>query len=302
MRILLTYFICLLFALNVNGQENEQEVKPVNKARFIGTSSVLGVGWVSSILSLKYVWYSQFDKSKFHFFDDAHEWQQMDKLGHTTTAWNLARISGDLYKWSGIDHKKSALIGSGFSFAYLTTFEFLDAYNSKWGFSWSDMGANTFGSLLYFSQAYFWDKQLVKIKFSIHQTELAKYRPNVLGEDFLSRAFKDYNGQTYWLTWNSFNLLQDKVKVPKWITLAVGYSINNQISGDGGIYIIQENGNQINFEPYRQLFFSIDFDLEEIPVKAKWLKVVLRGLNIIKIPMPTLELSQGKLAFHPLYF
>jgi len=82
----------------------------------------------------------------------------------------------------------------------------------------------------------------------------------------------------------------------------MGYSINNQLIGDGGTYVITNGTEQLTFEPYRQLFFSFDIDFEKIPTKSKFLKVVFRGLNFVKVPFPALEISEGKLGFKPLYF
>ena len=48
-------------------------------------------------------------------------------------------------------------------------------------------------------------------KFSFHRTDYAPLRPDVLGDGLAEEIFKDYNGQTYWL---SFDM--DKfIKFPK---------------------------------------------------------------------------------------
>lgn len=273
-----------------------------NKKRTVGVSIFNGVAWGGSISALQFVWYKDFEKSKFHFFNDSHEWLQMDKMGHLTVSWLMARSAGDLYEWSGINHKKAALLGAGYSFAYMTTFEMLDAYNVDWGFSMSDLGFNAFGSMSYGIQEYFWDKQFFKIKFSDHQSGLAHYRPEILGSDWTSQMLKDYNGQTYWASFNPFHWFNPNSKVPKWINFSIGYGINDQLIGDGGTYVIQDGNNQLTFEPYRQVYFSLDIDLEEIPVSSPFLKLVFRSLNIIKVPFPALELSRGNLQFHPFYF
>jgi uncharacterized protein YfiM (DUF2279 family) len=292
-------FTCVLKS---NAQSFLTPSDSVSNKRITLVTSGLTSGWAGSILGLKYVWYSNFEQSKFHFFNDAREWGYMDKLGHITTAWNISRATGEFYHWAGLKRKNAALIGGGFGLAYLTTFELLDAYSEEWGFSWADMLANTAGSALYTVQELIWGKQLLKLKFSAQNSGLSELRPEVLGSDFLSRTFKDYNGQTYWVTGHPFNLLQDKVIIPKWITLAIGYSINNQLYGDGSSLIIQNGNAQEVYHPYRQLFISLDLDLEELPVKSKLLKLLLRGVNIIKVPMPAIQFSNNGIRFHALYF
>ena len=273
-----------------------------NKPRTIGTSIFYGSGWVGSTLALQFVWYKDFDKSDFHFFDDSHEWMQMDKMGHTYSAWSFSRLAGDLYEWSGIDHKKSAIIGGSLGFAYLSKFEFLDAYNEAWGFSWADVGANFAGSAIYFGQEYFWNDQRIKMKFSYSNSGLAQYRPNVLGNSFSTRMLKDYNGQTYWLSFNPWVIANKESKIPEWITLSAGYSIHNHLIGDGSTYVYDDGSSTLSFTPFRQYYLSLDVDFEKIPTESRGLKLLFRALNYVKVPFPALEFSQNGVGFKPFYF
>ena len=275
----------------------------LSKKRVIGVSAVNTSLWAGTIIGLNYVWYKDFEKSGFHTFNDGHEWLQMDKVGHSLTAWNFARVAGGSYKWSGVSEKNSAIIGTAFSVGYMTTFELLDAFNVDWGFSFWDVAANTVGSLMYFGQDYFWQEQKVKMKFSFHNSGIADYRPNVLGSDFPSRTLKDYNGQTYWLSFNPISMIKSDTKVPKWINLSIGYSIQDQLIGDGGTYVVQDgSGQQLTFEPYRQWYLSFDVDWEDIPVKSKALKFLLRTINVVKVPFPAMEFSNRGVKFRPFYF
>lgn len=301
MRIRLVVFFFFLNYVSF-GQLFLENSPKLNVNRTIGTS-ILNVGLLSgSIGSLYYIWYKDFPKSKFHAFDDSKEWQQMDKIGHLTTAYQLSRVSGDLYKWSGVDSKKSILIGSAFSFSYLLSFELLDAYNINWGFSWSDIGANTTGVLLYGVQEHFFKEQFVKPKFSYSSSGLAHYRPNVLGSNEIESILKDYNGQTYWLSFNPISMMKSTTTFPKWINISLGYSINNQLIGDGGTFVTTQSNQQLNFTPYRQFYLSLDIDWEKIPVKSKILHLIFRGLNYIKIPFPAVEFSSKGIKGYGLYF
>ena len=201
MRIIISILFFLVCNI-ANGQSFFDNSETFNKKRTIGVSAINAFNWSASIGGLYFVWYKDLPKVKFHTFNDGNEWQQMDKVGHLTTSWNFARIAGDLYQWSGVDSKKSALIGGGYAFAYMLTFEMLDAYNEEWGFSSYDLLANTSGAAIYSVQEYFWNEQFIKPKFSSHGTDLAQYRPNVLGSGGVESLFKDYNGQTYWLSFN----------------------------------------------------------------------------------------------------
>mgnify|MGYP002620776737 CR=1 FL=1 len=289
----------------MNHNSHAQFLKPadtLNKKRVLGVSITGSALWAGSITGLYFVWYKDFPKSGFHVFDDSREWQQMDKVGHMYTAFQFSRFAGDLFEWSGLNHKKSSWIGFGYSLGYMTTFELLDATNEHWGFSWSDVGFNVLGSATYWGQEYFFNKQYVQFKFSSHPTDLAQYRPDVLGDNFASRILKDYNGQTYWMSFNPVYWFKKESKIPEWINLSFGYSINNQLLGDGGTYVVTDGSNQQSFTPYRQYFFSFDVNFEAIPTDRRWLKLIFRGLNYFKVPFPALEFSQGKIGFRPLYF
>lgn len=302
MKKLLAVLLILFCSIHGQGQKLLTPSDSLNKKRVLAVSLTGGLGWAGSISALQFVWYKDFDKSKFHFFNDSHEWQQMDKMGHLYTSWQFGRFVGDLYEWSGVNHKKSAMIGAAYSLGYMTTFELLDATNVEWGFSWSDMGFNTLGTATYFMQEFLWNKQFVHFKFSYNNSGLAQYRPNVLGSDFANKLLKDYNGQTYWMSFNPVHWFKPESKIPKWIDLSFGYSINNQLIGDGGTFIYTDGSEQLSFTPYRQYFLSFDVNFEAIPVKSRWLKLLFRGLNFIKVPFPALEFSQGKLGFRPFYF
>jgi len=295
-------FLVLLTLLKANAQGFLNNADTLNKSRVIGVTSTGATLWVGSIIALNSVWYSDFDKSPFHFFNDSYEWGQMDKLGHAYSAFHTTTLMSDFYQWSGVSQKKSALIGALYGFGYLTTFEFLDAYNSAWGFSLTDVGFNFIGTALSTTQTYIWNERLFNLKFSVHNSGLADYRPNVLGNDFATRTLKDYNGQTYWLSFNPFDWGKNDSKIPAWINLSLGYGINNQLIGDGGTYIVTNGSQQFSFTPYRQYFLSLDIDFEKINTDSRFLQILFRGLNHLKIPFPTLELAEGKLKFHPLYF
>lgn len=294
--------IFLFATLGANGQSFFSPDSTFNKPRAIGVGVSEAALWGGSIAALQFVWYDDFAKASFHSFDDSHEWQQMDKMGHMVTSWHFGRVGGDLWEWSGVSHRKASLIGAAYSIGYMTTFELLDGFNADWGFSWSDMAYNSLGTLTYWSQEFLWNHQYVRFKFSSHLTDLATYRPEVLGSSFSSRILKDYNGQTYWMSFNPIYWFKTSSKIPAWLNLSFGYGIHDQLYGDGSIFVAQSGNGQLSFVPYRQYYFSLDIDFEEIPVSKPWLKVLLRGLNIIKIPFPALEFSQNGIALKPFYF
>ncbi len=265
--------------------------------RFIGASTFVTGTWVGGTSALSKVWYADFKKSNFHTFDDARDWMQMDKIGHLYTGAKLAELHYSLYKWTGLSEKKSAYLGASLSLGYLTTLEILDGYNADWGFSWSDMAANVLGSGLFLSQEMLWQKQRFVLKFSSHLTEYAAYRPEVLGKSRVERLLKDYNGQTYWLT-TSPKHFTSKWPLPSWLCFSLGYSVDQKLVGSTNYFI----SNQSIFQAKRQFLFSFDIDIDELPIKNKWVKRALSPLRYIKIPFPTLILSNSTIQGKWLYF
>ena len=120
-----------------------------------------------------------------------------------------------------------------------------------------------------------WKEQRLRIKFSFHQTEYPKYNPDLLGKNFTQQLFKDYNGQTYWLSANISSFMNKQTKFPKWLNISAGY-------GAEGMTGANSDSDNIQFERYRQYFISPDIDLKRIKTYSKALKFTLSLLNFIK--------------------
>ncbi|HAA00152.1 MAG TPA: DUF2279 domain-containing protein [Flavobacteriales bacterium] len=284
-------------------EEPDADSLSINKKRLRTVLIAEGVSYASTMTALYFVWYKDQPLVKLHSFDDADEWLQMDKAGHFVTGYLIASYSDRFYRYANMSPKKAALIGSAQSLFFLSSLEMFDGISRDWGFSWSDMGANVLGCGSYLLQEYLWREQRIIPKFSAHTTHLAAYRPELLGSTFPSRILKDYNGQTYWLSFNlasTFGL--QKSNLPKWLNIAFGYGANGLLGGT----INPERNKAGELLPHkertRQYYFSLDIDCSRIPAKKKWQKVVLRSLNWIKIPFPTLVLEQGKFELLPFYF
>ena len=270
--------------------------------RAVGLSIGLGTASVGSLVGLGTLWYDDLGSNGFKFRDDARQWFQMDKVGHTFSGYFITNTIHQSYQWSGLNKDKSLIIGSAVGFGYLFTFEVLDGLSEDWGFSWSDIGANAAGVGLFFAQQEWWKEQRIRMKFSSSGSPYAQYRPEVLGSNFAERLFKDYNGQTYWLSVNPHSFLNTSSRFPKWLNIAFGYSIDERIFGSQNTAILTIDGNDRAFASRRQYIFSLDIDLQKIPVKKPWLKTLFHTLNHIKIPFPAVEYSNAGFKLHGIYF
>lgn len=223
----------------------------------------------------------------------------MDKAGHFYTAYQINRLTSDMYKWSGVSTKNSAWIGTGISIGYQTTLEVFDGFSQDWGFSWSDMSANIVGSFAYTTQEIFWQEQRIIPKFSYHPTSFNDIRPSVLGESEIQSLFKDYNGQTYWLSVSIGSFFPNS-KIPKWACISLGYSAHNKLVGDQPYYLDLKTGNE--YREQREFLLSLDIDFSKIPIKRPWLKAIVNQFNYLKIPFPAILFRNGKVFGEAIYF
>jgi len=248
-----------------------------------------------SLVALNQLWYANYPKSSFHFINDNAEWLQMDKVGHMTTSYYIGVSAIEAYKWTGMKQKNAIWFGGLSGTFFLTAIEFLDGQSAEWGASPGDLIANTTGSLLAIGQALRWNEQRIQLKFSYRPSKWAPKNPEQLGNNPLERVLKDYNGQTYWMSFNLKSLFQNKdVNSPDWLNLSFGYGahfMKQPYPKEGGIVFRK-----------RQYFLSLDIDLTRIDTKNKILNTVLHTFGFLKFPMPTLELRNGKLHAHPIYF
>ena len=249
------------------------------------------------ILGLNELWYKDYPRSKFHTLDDSDEWLQMDKLGHSFSTYHLTRLGAETMAWSGADKNTQLLYGTASGLTFVTAIEILDGYSKEWGFSWSDVAANVTGTGLYVGQELLWEEQRLLLKYSFHQTKYANQNPDKLGEGLSQEIFKDYNGQTYWLSANINSFIKSN-KLPNWLNFAVGYGGEGMLTGVSDADELFQNQNR-----NRQFYFSLDVDLSRIKTNSHFLKTVFSVFNTLKVPFPTLELSNGnRPKFHLLYF
>lgn len=268
--------------------------KPRKSSVYIGESVVLG----ATLIGLNQIWYKDYPQSNFHFFNDNDQWLQIDKVGHFYSSYHLGRAGAELLQWSGASQKEQLLYGATIGFGFLTVVEVFDGFSQEWGASTGDIIANATGTALYVSQELLWNEQRITPKFSFHQTKFAQQRPETLGKSLNEQLLKDYNGQTYWLSFNIHSFTKDSF-VPKWLNLAIGYGGENMLYGSNSEAL--QNG--IFQQEYRQFYLSLDIDLTKIETKSHFLKTFFSVFNTIKIPAPTLQYDDyNGVKAHFIYF
>ncbi len=293
-------FLLLWLGEQVHGQGKTpffQRSDTLNKSRRTAVYVTEAALATATLIGLNEIWYSQYPRSRFHFLNDNSQWMQMDKFGHTFSSYYIGKMGMDALAWAGESKKNQLLYGATLGFAFLTAVEVLDGFSEEWGFSTGDVLANALGTGLLIGQELLWEEQRIQMKFSFMTSEYARYNPDKLGSSTLEQVLKDYNGQTYWLSFNLRSFFRES-SIPRWLNVSIGYGANGLPEGS-----FDDSLPPLPIESYRQLFTSVDIDLTKIPTNSDFLKTVFNVFNFVKIPAPALEYrTNGSFRFHFLYF
>ena len=270
------------------------------------------------------VWYRDYELGPFHLFNDWHEWEQMDKMGHFFTAYHESNWIFTGARWTGMRRRSAMWTGIGAGLLLQSTVEVMDGFSEKWGFSMADMGFNLLGASLFAAQELCWEEQRIRPKISSspapypsdpvfstdgsEQTTLQARADELFGTSFGENFVKDYNAQTIWLSANIHAFLprRENTRFPRWLNLALGYGAANMYGGFDNSWTTGQAeffADPDLYPRYRQFYLSPDIDLSRLPVRSRLLRTLLGTLNFIKIPAPALEFNtRGKLRLHALYW
>jgi len=294
------FSISILITANVYGSTLSDSVGTINKKRLWLVAGTESSFYVGGMLYLSEIWYRDYERAPFHWYNDNSGYLQMDKLAHSFIAYQESRAGYHALRWAGVPKNKALLWGGSLGFILQLPVEIFDGIYEGYGFSMGDVVANTSGSLLFTLQEWRWDEQRIKMKYSFSPSPYAKVRPRVLGENAFEQLFLDYNSHTYWLSVNLKSFAKNS-KLPAWLNVALGYSANGMLGEFENPDFI--NGQPApNYERYRQVLLSLDVDLSKIPTRSIFLKRVLGSLNILKIPFPTIEFNKKGVKAYGLYY
>lgn len=292
--------------------------------RFWAVTGTGAAGYAAAVVGLDRIWYAQYPRGHFRFFNDFGEWMEVDKTGHLFTAYFETKYAHQLYRWTGLPESKALWAGIAVGTVFQSTIEVLDGFSEQWGASPADILFNTAGTALYAGQQAVWGEERISLKFSWHsvrhpnqvvvaennpqaQTTLRARAQSLYGTFIAERVLKDYNGTTCWLSVNLHAFMAPASRFPKWLNLAVGYGAENLYGASDNTWE-DVNGNRFSADPTlyprkAQWYISPDIDLSRIPVKKRGWRLLLTALNLIKIPAPAIEVDgRGGVRFHAIYF
>jgi len=251
-----------------------------------------GATYAITLAGLNELPYKGNGREAFHFFNDNYEWKQVDKIGHFYSSFYLSYATARTLRWAHVPARKADFAAALTGFLLLVPVEIFDGFSPAYGASAGDLIADAAGPVLFLGQTLAWNEIRITPKFSFHRTSYAPLRPNILGSDLTSEILKDYNGQTYWLS-----IDMDKfMPFPKWLNLAVGYGANGMVSAS------DRQNRDMGYEPVRQYYLALDFDLTAIRTRSKAVKTLIFLANMVRLPAPAVEFSPHSTRFYAFYF
>jgi len=281
-----------LFSLSLSGTQAQSDSSEVDKKKLRTIAIASGAAYAGGLATLNHVWYKGTGRQSFRFFNDNTEWKQADKAGHFFASFYLADLSARALKSCHVAERKANLIGAISGLMLTLPIEIFDGFSDGYGASAGDVVADAAGPAFFLAQQFVWSEIRIHPKFSFHRTGYPPLRPALLGDNLLSEIVKDYNGQTYWL---SFDV--DKFTAfPRWLNVAVGYGAHDMIYARDG-----EN-REYGYDPYRQYYLALDVDLTAIRTRSRWVRALLYALNTVRLPAPAFEFSRHGTKFHAFYF
>lgn len=285
------FSLFILFSLSLLPAKAQSDSTVVDKRKLRTIAVVSGVAYTAGLATLNHVWYKDTGRQSFRFFNDNAEWKQVDKAGHFFASFYLSDLTARALTSCHIAERKADMIGALSGLMLTLPIEIFDGFSDGYGASAGDLVADAAGPALFLAQKFAWREIRIHPKFSFRRTGYPPLRPALLGDNLLSEVVKDYNGQTYWL---SFDM--DKfITFPRWLNFAVGYGAHDMIYARDG------QNREHGYDPYRQYYVALDIDLTSIRSRSKWVKALLYALNTVRLPAPALEFSNGGTKFHPFY-
>lgn len=297
------FLLILFFGVFQIGLTNAQNAdsSAVNRERLkrviIAETSI----YSATMLGLNQLWYKEYPREHFHFFNDNKEWLQIDKAGHVFSAYYLGLVGMEALNYAGVNKTKSNWLGGALGFLFLSSIEVFDGFSQGWGFSNGDMIANASGYVLAAGQQQLFHKQIAMLKVSFQASPYAQVRPNVLGNGFSERIMKDYNGQTYWLSLTIADIFLVGKQFPPWLAIAFGYGAKGMYGGFDNVW--ESKGATYDFSSTkreREFYAALDINLWRIKTKSKALQSIFKTIGFLKVPLPAYEFKSKR--FYPFYF
>ena len=229
----------------------------------------------------KRAWWSGERADHFFFHADWDEdFRDQDKFGHALGGYHLARFGRAFLRSACMSNTKAIAWSAAYAAVFQLQIEVYDGFYKKYGFSYADLLANTAGTALAVLHETHPKTKAIRPLISYHKSAAMRNADNIPGE---LRPSLDYSGQTYWLAFNPYDMMEPETR--KWwmgiLRLSVGHSITDWIDPQTGA----------NMRAQRKILLTIDIDAEKLPGNNRIWKTFKRQVGYIHLPSPALQIT-----------
>jgi hypothetical protein len=89
---------------------------------------------------------------------------------------------------------------------------------------------------------------------------------------------------------------------PKWLSLAFGYSGDGMLGGSDNPSFNEKGEELPIFNRQRELYFSVDFNFQNIKTKSAFFNSFLKGISFLKFPAPAIRFTKNGLQFISIHY
>jgi len=248
------------------------------------------------------------DKVEFRVIEDGSYGLYVDKAGHFVSSYLSCYMLGEAMLAADMNEKTAKTVGGLLGLAYISYIEVMDGYGANFGFSPSDWYFNAAGVGFYILQNYVPELENVTPKFAYINAELHGDNKRVPHSFFVD----DYASQTFWLSFNVYNMLPENLQkywLP-WLELSVGYTARNLRTvdyRDPNAYNskVPDWGNrELGYYGEPRFIIALDYNLVKLIPESDYNFVnwMVQSLNYFKFPSPAVEFDiNGKARFVFMY-
>jgi hypothetical protein len=267
--IIMLLFIMQLSARGADSLPPDSLSEGINKLKLYSIAGVTAAGFTIGHAFLNDLWWKG-ERTSFHF-NFREDWEYAlgaDKFGHFYFPYLVGNVYTELFRWSGVEEKRSLYYAAALSLSYQTYIEIRDGFSRNYGFSFGDFGANILGAAYPVLQYHYDFLKDYNFKISFFPSE--RFR-----NDSHGAIIDDYESTYHWLTVNIKNILpEDAAKYyPAFINLALGHSVKG----------LDNKGR-------RELFIALDWNLEALPGDVWILKFFKKLFNHYHFPSPAVRI------------
>lgn len=267
-------------SFDYRSEDPEDLDQDFSKLRFTAMASITSLSFVAAyIFVFRSGWWDE-EKSSFHFENDFDYALNLDKFGHFAAGVLFGELFYEGYRWSGVSEGYSYLFAGISASLIHVGIDVKDGYSARWGFSVFDVLAGSIGGFYPMAKRYIPVFKYFDLKISYWINSKVYFEQSDTGI-----FTDDYVNQTYWFSLKVYRLLPTAARkyYPEWLAIAAGLSVNEKT------FTRAAKGLRKGTEGKRELYFALDYDFEAFRPKKRWARQLVKFINYIKFPAPTIQ-------------